>query len=345
MSHSNEVLQPNKKISTILKKMAEIYRYQGPTQIFRARAYEKAAKTMLNMKEPVCLLAGDRHQLDELSGIGKSIASKIQEFCKKGMITEFEELRKNVPEDLMKLMQVDGIGPTLIRQLHENFHVQTRAALKKILRGPIALPKGIGQKKLELLYSSLQIQSPLKKRYPYDEVLPQAEKFIHYIKNIPHVENAFLAGSLRRKKETIGDIDIVVATSEQHGKYVLDRMLMFADVRRVIVKGNTKISMLIGNNQIQVDIRLVQKDSLGSALLYFTGSKEHNIQLRVIAKNRSWKINEYGLFDERGIKMAGRTETEIYNLLGLCFIPPEKRAGEKEIIEAQLDEGKADIAW
>jgi DNA polymerase (family 10) len=297
------------------------------------------------MSESVCRLAGDMHQLDELSGVGKSIGAKIQEFCTTGKIMEFEKLRKNSPEDLMELMQVEGIGPALIRQLHEKFHVETRSALKKILQKPITLPKGIGQKKIHLLCSSLQIELPVKKRYLYEEVLPQAEKLMQFIKQIPHVENVILAGSLRRRKETIGDVDIVLAVREQNRKNVLDRIISYTDIRRVLVKGNTKLSLLMGENQIQCDIRLVEKESLGSALLYFTGSKEHNILLRAIAKKRGWKINEYGLFDQQGIKLAGRTETEIYQRLGLNFIPPEKRVGGNEISEAKMDEGKADMVW
>ena len=340
-----DTFQHNKKLSDIFARMAAIYRYQGPAQMFRARAYEKASQLIFNLSESVCRLAGDIHQLDELSGIGKSIGAKIQEFCAAGTIKEFQQLRKKVPEDLMELMHTDGIGPAMIRQIHDGFHVNTRSALKKLLQEHKNMPKGIGPKKMDLLFDSLQIKKNPIKRYPYAEILPMAEKFIKYIKQIPHTEEVLIAGSLRRRKETIGDIDIVVAASELHRKNVIDRILIYNDIRRVLVKGNSKISILIGNNPIQCDIRMIEMDSLGSALLYFTGSKEHNIQLRLIAKKRGWKINEYGLFDQKGKKIAGRTETEMYHGLGLCFIPPEKRWGRNEIIEALVDDRKINLAW
>lgn len=320
----------NKNLANLFHKMADIYTYQGSGQRFRASAFENASKTLENMNESVLNYAHHTEKLDQLSGIGKSIASKIQEYCYHGKIKEYERIRKKVPEDLMKLMDTDGIGPALVRQLHDNFNVKTRNSLKKCLKNEFVLPKGIGNKKMALVFSALQINKRKKKRYPFEMMLSLAKRVEKYIQSLGHVQHVVIAGSLRRRKETIGDIDLIVVSESIFHKNIINGILLYDQIHQVLMKGNTKLSLLIGKEEVPCDIRLVDSTALGSALLYFTGSKQHNIQLRTMAKKKGLKINEYGLFDSNSHKIGGRTETEIYRQLGMSFITPEKEWVERK---------------
>jgi len=329
-------LQHNKELATLFHQMAACYRYLGPEERFRAIAYETASRTLSNMQEPVDVLADDFKKLDELKGVGESIAQKIIEYLKTGRISTFGKLQKKVPFPLLELMEIEGFGPATVKLLHEKIGINSKDELiEAINNGKLKGIKGIAEKKLENMCRALKLEST-KTRIPLKEAEQTANELLKIIENIPGVKRITVAGSLRRKKETIGDIDILLIAENHLRKKIINKIISLPQVENIIAAGQTKASVQLKIKHIQVDIRIVTEDEYGAALLYLTGSKEHNIQLRLIAKKKGWKINEYGVFNVKtGKKIGGRTEEEIYNLFGLNYIPPEKRLGKDEIEKAQ----------
>lgn len=327
----------NKELARIFNQMADCYRYLGPAERFRSNAYAGAAQTLRNMSEPVETLADDIEQLEDLKSIGKSIAEKIIEFLATGQIQTFEELKKKVPFPLLELMDIEGFGPATLRLLHDELGITTKAELiTAIEKGKLEKIKGFASRKIEKLKQALKLDSA-KKRLPLKEAQRIADNLLKAIKNIDGVKRATIAGSIRRKKETIGDIDIVITADERKWKKIITTITQLPQAETVIAAGKTRASLVLKTKQVQADIRIVHEDEYGAALFYFTGSKEHNIQLRSLAKQRGWKVNEYGVFENKtGKKLAGKTEEEIYELFGISFIPPDKRIGGNEINRAMI---------
>lgn len=330
-------LNHNKELAVIFRQMADCYRYIGPDERFRALAYETASKTLSNMQEPVDTLAPDIKKLDELKGVGESIAEKIVEYLQTGQIRTFEKLKKQVPFALLELMDTEGIGPATLRILHDKLGIKTKEELIKSLEaGKLVNIKGFAAKKIENLQRVLKLGGG-KQRMPLKVAEKTGNQLLNEIKRIPGVQHSELAGSLRRKKETVGDIDIVVTAEHKFWKKIIKSITQLPQVQKVLASGQTKASLILKNN-VQVDIRIVHEHEFGAALFYFTGSKEHNIQLRTIAKQKGWKVNEYGVFDEKtGKRLAGKTEEEIYSLFGMNYIPPEKRIGKDELLKARIN--------
>jgi len=328
-------MRHNAELAGIFRQMADCYNYLGPEQRFRTRAYETAAAVLSNMKEPVDVYGDDVKALDQLKGVGESIAQKIIEYIHTGKVTAFEKLKKQVPVPLLELMQVEGIGPATIRQLHDKLHTNTPSGLARAIEeGKLDGIKGFAARKIEKLKEILKPDKE-KKRIPLAEAERTAKIVLRELKKIPLVGKATIAGSIRRKKETIGDIDIIVLAAKKDHRRIIEHFTRSPLIEKVLAAGNTRASVLLYNHHVQVDIRVVEAPQYGSALFYFTGSKEHNIKLRSIAKQRGWKMNEYGVFDTKtGRKLAGETEQSIYELFGLSFIPPEKRLGGDELESA-----------
>jgi DNA polymerase (family 10) len=232
-------------------------------------------------------------------------------------------------------MHQDGLGPATLRQLHNQLGIRSpKELVDAVQTGKLEGLKGYGAKKIANIKRSLQIDQ-IKKRVPYADAAKIAEKIVSGLKKIKEIDDIFIAGSLRRKKETIGDIDILCTTSVSPRKKVIEKIKTLPFIQRISEAGTTRMHLELHDSPLEVDIRIVTPDQLGAALLYFTGSKEHNIQLRTMAKQKGWKINEYGVFDERtGKRIAGKTENEIYQLMGYPFIPPERRLGKNEWILA-----------
>lgn len=327
----------NKELARIFRQMADCYRYIGPDERFRALAYETASKTLSNMQEPVDELASDFKKLNELKGVGESIAEKIIEYLKTGKIKTFEKLKRQVPFALLELLDVEGIGPSTLRIVHDKLKIQSKEELIKALeQGRLEGIRGFATKKIENLKKALKLES-VKQRMPLKTADKIGNDLLKEIRKIPGVQQSALAGSLRRKKETVGDIDIVITAAHKHWKKIITRITQLPQVKKVLVSGTTKTSLILKKNDVQVDIRIVHEDEFGAALLYFTGSKEHNIHLRTLGKQKGWKVNEYGVFKEKtGKRIAGKTEEEIYSLFGFRFIPPEKRIGKDEFSKAQI---------
>lgn len=332
----NLPLSTNRQLAALFSRMADCYRYLGPEQRFRAGAYTGAAQTLRNMSEPVESLAGDIRKLEDLKSIGTSIAEKIIEYLHTGRIKTFEQLKKQVPYKLLELMDIEGFGPATLRQLHDALHIGSKDELVTALeKGKLEGLPGFGAKKIEKLKQALKLESA-KKRMPLKQAQAIANTFLKSISGIPGIRQATVAGSLRRKKETIGDIDIVMTADEKKWKKIINAITTLPEVDKVIAAGRTRASVVLRQRQVQADIRIVHEDEYGAALFYFTGSKDHNIRLRTIARQKGWKLNEYGVFDiKTGKRLAGRTEEEIYRLFRLPFIPPEQRLGGRELDTAR----------
>lgn len=327
----------NRKLALIFHKMAGCYRYLGKEERFRAIAYENVANRLHNMKEDIAGFAQDVKTLDAIGSIGESIAEKILEYLHTGKIDTYEKLKRKTPFELLELMDIAGFGPATLKVLHEELKVKNKEDLIKALNeGKLGKLKGFGSKKIESMQRALKLYKE-KKRIPLAIAAKIANEVLQFIRKIPGVQRAEIAGSLRRKKDTIGDIDIVVLAETKYRNKIVDRFISMPNVNKMLLKGSTKASVVLKEQDIQVDIRLVHDYEFGAAMLYFTGSKEHNIKLRVIAKSKGFKINEYGIFDSSNYKrVSGATEEEMYAFLDLKYIPPEQRLGADEIEKAML---------
>lgn len=333
---NNKLPLHNRELAGIFHQMGNCYRFAGNTERFRAIAYENISRRLLNMKEDIAVYAGGVQSLDNIGGIGKSIAAKIMEYLRTGRVQAFEKLKKTIPFDLLELMDHTGIGPAVIQLLYKKVHTPTREALADaIAKNELRNIKGLGQQKINILMQALKMQKP-GERLPYATAYKTGNLLLQFFLKTPGVIKASLAGSLRRKKSTIGDIDIVVAALPASRKKIAAAFLHLPQVQKVLAGGSTKLSVLLQEN-IQVDVRLVNDYEYGAAMLYFTGSREHNIKLRTMARARGYKINEYGLFDNvTGKRLAGATEAEMYAALHLHYIPPEKRLDKGEIENAMI---------
>ena len=333
-----KTLQHNKELAAIFRQMADCYRYLGPEHRFRTIAYTNASRTLGNMTEPVDVYGHDVKKLDQLKGVGESIASKIIEYIDSGHIKVFDQLQQQVPAELLELMDVEGIGPATVRMLHDTLHVNNRNELiAAISAGRLHERKGFGGKKMANLLKGLKLQKNKGKRVLLNIAEPVATGLLKQVLALPHVIRASVAGSIRRKCETIGDIDMVATAERRYWKKIIRQFTRLPGVERMIAGGETRASVVLKEHEIQADVRVVHEEEYGAAMLYFTGCKEHNILLRTIARKHGWKINEYGVFDiESGKRLAGETEEGIYRLFGLPFIPPEKRLGKDELESISL---------
>lgn len=325
----------NHALARLFQEMASMYEYLGAGERFRALAYAKAARVVDGLTKEVADY--DRKQLDALPGIGKGIAEKCLEFARTGKVRKHAELKRLVPYELMGLMQVRGFGPASLRQLHEGLGIRTQAGLLKALQsGRVSRLKGFGAKKVEAMLRGLKLRASTEGRILLWEAMEIGEKILAQLRAIPAVKRIELAGSVRRRKETIGDLDLLLACAPGDRKRILGQFLLISDRKRVLQKGDTKASLLLRRHELQVDLRVVNEQEWGAALLYFTGSKEHNIFLRTRGKQRGWKINEYGVFRERdGKRLAGADEEDIYRLFGMSWIPPELRENRGEFALAE----------
>lgn len=323
----------NHELANIFHHMASCYRYKGPKQRFRTIAYDNASRTMEGLKGDVSLYATDVKSLDKLSGIGESIAGKIIEYLNTGKIKAYEKLKEDLPETLLDLMDITGFGPATVKLLHKKFHITNKEELAAAIEaGKLKGVKGFGEKKIDNLMRGLKLYKSGHERLLLSAAMETGDELLEAIRKTDGIIRAELAGSLRRRKETIGDIDIIACARKKDLQKITDKIVRFEQVGKVLAKGDTKISFLLKRQGTQVDIRLVNENEYGAALLYFTGSKEHNVKLRTWAKGKGWKLNEYGVFDAKTDKrIAGKTEEEIYEWFDMQFIPPELREEKGEI--------------
>ncbi len=335
--HHKPFVQNNEAIASLFHRMADCYRYLGNEERFRAIAYENVAQILHNLKEDIAAYATNVKTLDDIGGIGESIAEKIIEYLHTGKIETFEKLKRQVPFELLELMEVTGFGPATLKTIHDKLRINKRQDLVDALEnGKLVGLKGFGRRKIENMKRALKMYKETQ-RLPLKDAEKIGNEILAEIRKILAVEKAELAGSIRRKKETIGDIDIVVQAARKNCKKIIRKFIALPQVEKVLAKGTTKASVILKTGNVQVDIRLVNDYEYGAALLYFTGSKEHTIKLRTIARERGYKINEYGIFSVANNKrLAVSTKEEMYRFLHMKYIPPEKRLDKGEIENAAM---------
>jgi DNA polymerase (family 10) len=305
---------------------------EDPNVQFRARAYYRAADTIASLQENVIDIYGRQgvNGLLEIPAVGKAIASKIEEYLKGGKIQHLEELKAKVPIDIDELYGIEGIGPKTIKMFYDKLQIKNLADLEKAAtEGKLKTLPGFTEKKEQDIFKRIEFFKRGKGRLIIGEVYPLVKQIEKRLQHIAGVKNAVAAGSIRRMKETIGDIDYLVAANDP--KRVIDFFVKMPEVQEILGMGQAKAFVKLASG-IDADLLVVPEESWGAALQYFTGSKEHSVQLRKIAISKDFRLNEWGVFkgDKR---IAGATEEEVYKTLGLQWIPPEMRenAGEIEL--------------
>ena len=322
----------NADIARVFSRYAVMLELDG-ANVFRVRAYREAARVLAEVAEPLASLAATEGALEELPGIGKDLAQKIRDLVKTGTTPAYEELKRKYPLELVELTELQGLGPKRVKQLFDTLGIRDRAGLEKAARGGKLrdLP-GFGEKLETKVLQSLAVASQVTGRMLLAGAWPVAHELAARLRKVAGVEEVEIAGSFRRRRETIGDLDLLVTGGRAEA--VMDAFTHHEQVIEVLGRGDTKSSVRLASG-LQVDLRHVPRESFGAALLYFTGSKQHNIELRKMAIDKGWSLNEYGL--THGKKMvAGRTEEDVYRALDLPWIPPELReaSGEFELARA-----------
>ena len=316
----------NQLVAAILNQVADLMEIESVD--FRTKAYRRAAHTVDTLSEDIEEIKNEG-RLQELPGIGAKIAKKIDEIVDTGKLEYLENLKKEFPVDYDALMAVEGLGPRSIKQLYNELGVKNLDDLEKnAKRHRIRRLKGMGEKTERKILVNLDFARKSTGRNLLGHILPVAEEIKEDLSSLDYVLRVEIAGSIRRRKETVGDIDILVTTNKP-----LDVMEYFSSldlVDDVVVKGPTKSTVRLKENGIDVDLRAFDDESFGSALMYFTGSKETNVELRRIAISKGLKLNEYGVFKGDDL-LAGRTEEEVFQSLGMSHIEPELRENTGEI--------------
>lgn len=318
----------NQEIAKILYDIADRFQIQGVA--FKPYAYRKAADVLVSTKEDIVDIYknGGLKALEDMPGIGKNIALKIEEYIKTGKIKYYEKLKKELPVDIEKLTRIEGVGPMAVKTFYEELKIKNIKDLEKAAKGHKIAPLfGFGDKKEKLILEGIEFLKKDEGRVPLGDALFEAERIVSELTNCRSVKKISFAGSLRRMKETIGDIDILVGSNEP--EKVMDFFVGLNGIEKVWGKGKTKSSVRMKEG-FNVDLRVVSLSSFGSALQYFTGSRDHNIDLRRRAISLKMKVNEYGVF-KKDRKIAGEKEEDIYSVLGIDWIAPELREGRGEI--------------
>jgi DNA polymerase (family 10) len=322
----------NPDIARLFDEVADLLEIQDANP-FRVRAYRNAARTIRDFPEPLTdLVRAGTKDLTEIPGIGDDLAEKITDIVTTGELPLHKQLARKLPAGLLDLLRIPGLGPKRVKVLYKKLKVKSAADLAKALdAGKVQKLKGFGPKMEEKMRAGLGQAQAGERRMLLNEAATQAEAIVAYLKaggGILHIE---VAGSYRRRRETIGDLDILVTSSDSAA--VMDRFVTYAEVADVVSKGETRATVKLRGG-LQVDLRAVEPAAYGAALQYFTGSKAHNVELRKVAQEQGYKLNEYGLF--KGTRrVAGETEEEIYAKLGLDWMPPELREARGEIALAR----------
>ena len=322
----------NPDIARLFDEVADLLEIQDANP-FRVRAYRNAARTIRDFPEPLAdLVRAGTKDLTDIAGIGDDLAEKITEIATKGELALRKQLAAKLPAGLLDLLRIPGLGPKRVKLLYKKLKVKSASDLSKALdQGKIQKLKGFGPKIEEKMRAGLGQAQLTERRMLLNEAETQATALVAYLQAGGGVRQIAVAGSYRRRRETIGDLDILV-TSDDSAR-VMDRFVAYADVADVVSKGDTRSTVKLRGG-LQVDLRAVEPAAYGAALQYFTGSKAHNVELRKIAQEHGYKLNEYGLF--KGTRrVAGQTEEEIYAKLGLEWIPPELREARGEIALAR----------
>ena len=321
----------NSEIAALFNRYADLLEIEDANP-FRVRAYRNAARTIAGYSRSIAQMVSEGRNLDELPGIGKDLAAKIATIVQTGRLPQLERIQKRTPGALSDLMQLPGLGPKRVKLLYRELHIGSAEDLRRAARsGKLEELSGFGAKTISKILGGLERGGPQPQRLRLDSAEQIAGPLVSYLRGIRGVHSVDVAGSFRRRKDTVGDLDILV-TGDQDAP-VMPRFVEYDAIAEVLSQGATRSTARLRSG-VQVDVRVVPRESYGAALYYFTGSKEHNIAVRRLALARKLKINEYGVY--RGQRrIAGRNEDEVFRSVGLAYIPPELRENRGEIAAAQ----------
>ena len=341
----------NNEIAKIFSETADILEIQGAI-VFRVRAYRNAAQVIENMTDKLSdIVARNPDELNSIRTIGKTLHDKIIEFCETGKVEEFDKLKKSLPLGLLEMLKIQSFGPKRVKLVYNKLGIDSVDKLEEAaLEGKIRVLPGMGEKSETKILKSIRdfrtLQTDRKSWAEAEEIL---QNYLDYITKIDGIHHIQPAGSFRRRRESVGDLDILVTCNKNAGG-IIQHFVEYPEVLEILAQGETKSSVVL-KSKIQVDLRVVKPESFGAAMQYFTGSKEHNVALRALAKDKNMKLSEYGVF-QNDESIAGKTEKEVYNVIGLAWIPPEIRENRGEIERAKnltlpnlisLDEIKGDL--
>jgi len=324
-------MEKNKELARIFERMADMLEFLGDNP-YRINTYRRVAEVLSELGEDVEELVRTG-KIYHIHGIGQSSIEKILEYLRTGKVSAYEELKQKVPEDLLELLEVPGVGVKTLKLAYDRLKVRTKEDfIKAVKSGKLAFLPGMGEKKIQNILRGLELWEKSKERMTLLEAYGIGMSILKHFEALKGLyENIELAGSLRRRKETIGDIDILISAKKENWPKLHQHFITYAGVKEVLLSGETKSSVVLQEGR-QVDLRTVEPHQWGAALQYFTGSKEHNVRLRDIAKAMGLKLSEYGLFKaDTEERIGGSTEEEIYELLGMEWIPPEIRENTGEI--------------
>lgn len=320
------------EIADIFERIADLLELKGENP-FRVRAYRRAALNLRNFTGDLDAMV-QAGSLEEIPGVGKDLAEKIREIAQTGHLAYLDRVQKEVPAILSTLVDVPGVGPKTAKLLHDRFRLKSLEQLEKLVQaGKLRSLPGMGEKKEQNILRGIQILRAGQERMPLGIAAAVGEEFVRALRKLPEVRRITVAGSLRRRRETVRDIDILITST--HPQKVMDRFVSLDPAAQVQAHGETKSSIRTAQG-VQVDLRVVEPDSFGAALVYFTGSKEHNVKIRGLANRMGLIVNEYGVFRLKGNRrVAGKEEADVYRALGLAWVPPELREDLGEVERAQ----------
>jgi len=330
----------NDQLARMFQQMADALELTGANR-FRVVSFQRAARVLGELTEDVADLS--QSELTAIEGIGKGTAERIAEYLESGKITEHQQVVEQVPQGLFKVLDIPGLGPKTVKQLWDEAQVTDIETLKAALSsGKLEKLKGFGKKKIENIEKNLAFAETAGQRTRLGTAMPLAEAVVESLRQLKGVKQCEFAGSLRRGKETIGDIDVLIAAPGSEAAAIIDTFVSMDIVADVIAKGGTKASIRVDEERggMQVDLRVIPQVSFGAAMLYFTGSKEHNVRLRERAQSKGWTLNEYALKEDKedGQVIARKTEAQIYDALKLAYIAPELREDRGEIALSENDD-------
>ena len=317
----------NNDIADIFDEIADYLEIEDENP-FRIRAYRNGARSVRGLGPELRDLVEQEEDLTRLSGIGKELAAKIVEIINTGTAGALKKLQDRIPEDVRQLLKIPNLGPKRVRRLYRDLNIQSIEELTNAAQdGRVRSLAGFGKKMETQILTSIEDFAGQQKRFKISIVKTYADSLVDYLEKVNGVKRITVAGSLRRSKETVGDLDILVVAGK--GSPVMEHFVKYEDVASVLSQGATRSSIVLRSG-LQVDLRLVEAGSYGAALQYFTGSQAHNVALRKLGRQKGLKINEYGVFrfEER---VAGQTEESVYESVGLAYIPPELRENRGEI--------------
>ncbi len=321
----------NADIADIFDEIADYLEIEGENP-FRIRAYRNAARSVRGLGPELKDMVAQKEDLTRLPGIGKELAAKIVEISKTGSARALKKLQDKIPAEVRQMLKIPNLGPKRVRNLYQDLNIQSLEQLLHAAKdGRIRSLAGFGQKTETQILQAVEAHAEKETRFKIAAVKPYVDSLLNYLEAVAGVQQVMVAGSFRRAKETVGDLDILVIAGRESP--VMERFVDYEDLTDVLSRGTTKSSIVLRSG-LPVDLRMVNAESFGAALQYFTGSQAHNVALRRLGRQRGLKINEYGVFkfEER---VAGHTEESVYQSVGLAYIPPELRENRGEIEAAR----------